>query len=906
MLWITTLALGIMATQTPEPQWLTVHQTLHEIQQAKWIWVQPSGAPKPTSQGGVQGTFTFSRRFSGGKGMKGTLTFTADNEAEVFLNGRPVTKATDWSSIHSADLTGFLRDGENELSIRVTNTGTADPNAVNPGGLIAALTTRWATGETSLLTDSTWTVSEGKVVELGVANTVPWHLSVPDGPSPIFRREFMVRSVPKKAPLSIVGLGHFQLYVNGQRAGKGAIQQPWSQYDKTIYKQTFEIAPFLQKGANVIAVMLGNGFYRVARPPEGRWVKDDAMPDFSHGRPYLLWVNGVIGSQRIVSDSQWKWTEGPVTLSHIYAGEEFDARKEPVGWKEAGFDDRHWIAPVVAEKPNAEILPYHAPALEACEVFQPKEVKRAPSGSWSYLFPQNCSALLRFRVKGKPGQKVRFRLSEVINLDGTVEQLNLWGRHSETAYTIGSAKSESHQDLFFYHGGQFVGVFDAVPKGQPNPGGLPVIEKLELVHVRTNNAPTGHFVSSAPLLNDTHRLIDWAMRSNMSFVMTDCPHREKLGWLECAHLLANSFAYRYDCQEWFHKICRDLRDSQLKSGRVLTVAPKYLMRPDDDMYAWTVEWGAASVLLPWQAYEWYDDKRFLTENFAMMQAFTDHIEREAKNGIAPGSLGDWYDYGHGHGPGPSRFTPQSLTSTAVWAMCARATARTAHILGDKEAEVKYNALHEQIRKDFRREFWQPEKHAFKNNGSVQTGSTIALEAGLVPESERAAVLAEVIRELEERDYQQTAGDVGHLYFIRALASAGRSDVLSKVYSRTGTGSYGGILAKGLTTLPETWDAITVGSNSLNHCMLGHAMEWTYGYVLGVRQKPDSVGWKEVVIDPAVESAGSCQGSVKTPLGKITLSWKRVDGKVSGTINIPNGMKAYRADGTRIPVGGSRL
>ena len=103
--------------------------------------------------------------------------------------------------------------------------------------------------------------------------------------------------------------------------------------------------------------------------------------------------------------------------------------------------------------------------------------------------------------------------------------------------------------------------------------------------------------------------------------------------------------------------------------------------------------------------------------------------------------------------------------------------------------------------------------------------------------------------MEKRDWQQTPGDVGHVYFIRALAEAGRSDVLHRVYSRTGLGSYGGILAKGLTSLPETWDAMMDGRQSLNHCMLGHVMEWYYGHVGGIRQATNSVGWKEILIAP---------------------------------------------------------
>ena len=203
--------------------------------------------------------------------------------------------------------------------------------------------------------------------------------------------------------------------------------------------------------------------------------------------------------------------------------------------------------------------------------------------------------------------------------------------------------------------------------GQPNPDGLPVIRKMELVPVHAGMEPVGEFHCSSDLYNRTHDLIDAAMRSNMSWVMTDCPHREKLGWLECSYLLAPSFMYRYGGHEWFSKIAHDIRDAQEPSGRVLTVAPSYPAGRFPGAFDWTVEWGAAAVRVPWHHYEWFGDDRILRDNYDMMRRFTDYIQTESKDGLAPGGLGDWYDYGHGQPPGPSRFTPTELSSTATWA-----------------------------------------------------------------------------------------------------------------------------------------------------------------------------------------------------------------------------------------------
>lgn len=892
------LGILVLMSAANAQHWLSVPAHADPMERAHWIWVQPVGTEPPTTGGGVTGRHEFIRRFAAGPGAA-KLRFTADNEAVAFINGVEVARSHSWSQVVEADVSRFLQPGTNELRIVAENHDL--PGGVNPGGLLAGLSfTNLEGHNVHVLSDATWSSPSGRVVELGPASTPPWGTTFRTSIAPIFRRSFHLTSTPKSARIEVVGLGHYHLWINGRRLGNAALNQPWSQYNKTLYSKTFDLAPYLRKGENVLAVMLGNAFFSVAQPPPGRWSKGDAMPDFGAGFPVRLWIRGIVET-----DDRWRWLEGPVTLSHIFAGEDYDARRLPAGWNLPGFDDATWSPPEVIPAPRAKIVPQDWPDVKAHEVFRPIKIHPAPKGGWTYRFAQNCSAMLRFRVKGPAGSTVRFKLSEVVQDDGQVEQLNLWNATALTSYTLRGGASETHENLFFYHGGQFVGVEGAVPAGKPNPDGLPVLESLELVHVRTANSAASSIETSSDLINRTVRLIDWAMRSNMSFVMSDCPHREKLGWLECAHLLANSFAYRYDCKAWFHKICRDMRDAQLPSGRVLTVAPLYLMRPEDDMYAWTVEWGAASVMLPWYAYTWYGDRSFLTENFAMMKAFVDHVRAESKDLIAPGSLGDWYDYGHGQPPGPSRYTDTRLTATAVFAQCARAVADAAEVLDMQAEAAAYRQLHQEIAAAFKREFWRAEEGGFAHRGSVQTAHAIALVSGLVSKEDAPAVLNAILRELRARDYQQTSGDVGHLYFIRALASAGRSDVLHRVYSRTGLGSYGGILAKGLTTLPETWDAITVGSNSLNHCMLGHAMEWFYGYVLGVRQAEGSVGWKTIVIDPSPGALTHARGHVDTPLGRVNVAWRRSGPNLTIQFSVPPGATA-ECDGKSFGPGDHRV
>lgn len=723
---------------------------------------------------------------------------------------------------------------------------------------------------------------------------------------PLFRKEFTLSAAPKQATIQIVGLGHFELRVNGRRAGDAAIHQPWSQYDRTIYCEEIDIAPWLRSGPNALGVMLGNSFWYSPPAPADRYTKDGPQTDF--GTPFLLWLDAdlemVDGSRmRVTTDASWKTSGGPVTFSHIYGGEDFDARLEPPGWDAPGFDERGWETVRIATAPPAKLEKQFWPPIREKEVFPAKDIVPVEPGVFHAFFGQNASGILRFTVEGRAGQSFTVQPSEYRADDGKFMKPK-WGAPILFRYTLKGGGPERHQWLFNYQGFQAVEVTGAVFKDQPNPQGLPVVQQLELVHVRTDLPPAGEFSTSSSLHNDTHRLIDWAMRSNMSYVLTDCPHREKLGWLECAYLLAPTFSYRYDARDWFAKIARDIREAQEPSGRILTVAPSYAGTRFPGPFHWTVEWGAAGALLPWHHYVWYGDDRILRDNYDCMKRFVDYVAATSKEGIAPAGLGDWYDYGHGQPPGPSRFTPTDLTATAVQIMCIDAVVGAAEVLKRPEDVRRYRVLREATAASYIKRFYNRARRTFAHTDSCQCAHTISLAAGVVPKADREAVLDAVIADLEKRGWQQTPGDIGHVFFIRALAEAGRSDVLHRVYSREGLGSYGGILKKGLTAMPETWDAMNDGYQSHNHCMLGHVMEWYYGYVAGIRQQPGSVGWKRILIAPEPGPLTHAEATFNSPAGLIKSRWTVADGKFHLEAQVPVGATArlVAPDGSKTDVG----
>jgi alpha-L-rhamnosidase len=721
----------------------------------------------------------------------------------------------------------------------------------------------------------------------------------PSTPCPMLRTSFVLPHKPVAGTVRVIGLGHFALTVNGRRSGASLINQPWSQYNKTIYWQEFDLAGLLTTGENVIGMQMGNSFWRVgpANDP-GRFVKTDAMPDFSNGVPYRVWLEGRVtmddGSvMDLRSDKNWRWSESPLTFSHIYAGEDYDARRVQPGWDAPGFDASSWKAVEVVIPPGAAIAPFTGPPIEAFEVFAPTGIKNPRPGEYTWVFPQNASALVRFTIEGEAGKTVRLKPCEYMDSTGAVKFTYTWGTKKDIwhDYTLRGNGPETHQNLFCYEGAQYVGVTGAVPAGQPNPGNLPVIRSMELVHVRAANPVAGSFQCSDSIQNRAYHMIDWSIRSNMSYVATDCPHREKNGWQEENWHMARAMSYAFDVRSWFSKIAHDLRDTQLPDGHVPTNCPNYLVGiPPHGYWNEAPEWGISSVLVPWHVYEWYGDASVLRSNFASMKMFVDYLSSQAADGIITSNLGDWYDYGHGKGDGPSQWTPNEVSATAIWALGAKTVAQAAAVLKLPAEAKRYDALFRQIRADFQRHFYDASTKTIRNNGSCQAGHSAALCIGLVPDADRAAVLQGILTDLEKRNWQQTVGEVMQIFFVRALAENGRNDVLHRVYSRQDRGSYGFMVNQGFTSLPESWDARPGTPNSMNHFMLGHLIEWQYAYVAGIRQKPGSTGWRNVIIAPNPGMLNFAKATFNAPTGKFAVEWHNADGTFEITITSPPGAK----------------
>jgi alpha-L-rhamnosidase len=597
----------------------------------------------------------------------------------------------------------------------------------------------------------------------------------------LLRRDFDVRGGLRRALASVCGLGQYEMTLNGTRVGDRLLTPGWTAYEKTCLYDTYDVTALLKPGANAVGLMLAGGMYNVQ---PGRYTKfvSAFRPLVAIGEMRLEY--GDATAEVVGTDREWRVASGPITFSNVYGGEDHDARRELPGWDRPGFDAASWTAAVVTDGPGCVLrgASHASPPFRAYESLvrgQPVELR---PGVAVYDSGQNAAMMPRLRVRGPAGASVTLVPAELLNADGSVDRRSVGGGEAYWSYTLaGRPEGETWFPRFFYHGGRYLQVERRAPAG----GALPVVERLQSVVVHSDSPPAGQFASSSDLFNRIRTLVRWAQRSNLAHVITDCPHRERLGWLEQYHLNGPSLRYETDLTRLFAKTFADMADAQQPSGLVPDIAPEYVVF--EDGFRDSPEWGSAIILAAWQHYVWTGDDTPLRRNYDAMKRYVAYLASRAEGDVVSHGLGDWYDIGP-KPPGVSQLTPIALTATAIYGEDLQTLSRIAGRLGHEADATQYRAAADRIQAAFNRRFFDAATGIYATGS--QTAQAMPLVLGLVPDEHRARVLDALVRDIRSQGNATTAGDVGYRYVLRALAGGGRSDVIYDMNHQTERPGYG--------------------------------------------------------------------------------------------------------------------
>ena len=891
---IGTWTMGLLSPGDWQGGWLIGPTNSLSLTGDNWIWY-PGGNP---TQSAPVGTSYFRKTIpvrSDATLTGATLVLAADNSYTAYVNGTEVGQGNDYTVATPYQVASELAPGSNVIAIAAINGGTTP----NPAGLIGEIILNYSDGSSSnILMDATWLAANTlqanwqlpsfndsswtNALVLGSFGISPWGTGVSVSSSlPIFRREFTVGSGLQRALICICGLGQYELTANGAKVGNAVLAPGWSLYPQTCLYDTLDLTSSLTNGNNAVGVVLGNGMYNVPATVNYSKFTGSFGPPKLLAQIYLFYTNGT--TQIIPTDAQWSTTSGPITYSQVYGGEAYDAQSVQTGWDQAGFNASSWTSAKVTNGPGGILRgqSHAAPPIIVTQTLQPILTNVLSSSTIVYDLGQNAALIPTLTTHGPAGSVVQITPAELTNSDGTVNRDSAGGGTAYWQYTLAGTGSETWLPKFFYHGCRYLQVALT-----PAPGStqLPVVDAIAGRVIQSASTNTGNFSCSFPLFNQIRTLIQWAQRNNLISILTDCPHRERLGWLEQDNLNGPSLRYEFDLGRLFAKAEQDMADSQTSAGTGLVpdIAPEVTVFSGG--FRDSPEWGSSVILVPWQQYLFTGDDSLLQNYYSVMTNYFGYLNHQAVNYFLsyPNGLGDWYDIGP-NPPGYPQNTPVSLTADAYYYMDAQILGQVAALLGKPADATQFNLLATNIGNAFNSTYYSA-ANGYYSTGS-QTAQAMPLYLGLVNPTNQASVMAQLVANINSQGL--TSGEIGHRYLLRSLTDMGRPDVVFSLHSGTNDPGYGYILSQGATALTEAWDADP--SDSQDHFMLGHITEWFYHDLAGIQYDPALPGFQHVIIKPSfVGNITSVNASYNSVRGAIACNWLLTNNTATINVSLPVG------------------
>ena len=700
-----------------------------------------------------------------------------------------------------------------------------------------------------------------------------------------YRKQFQSEKQVKRATVYIVGLGHYELYINGKAIGDQVLAEAPTDYTQSVLYNTFDVTADVQKGTNVIGTVLGNGRFFTMRPK----YKPKKIKEFGFPKMLLqLEITYTDGSKKtIISDDGWKFTaDGPIRTNNEYDGEEYDATKELTGWNNTDYDDSHWLKPELTAPPGGKVAAQMNEPIKIVATVNPIVIKQLKPGTWIMDMGQNMAGWVQMKVKGQRGDKVTLRYAETLQPNGSLYVANLRDAKVTDIYTLKGGGEEIWHPVFVFHGFRYVEI-----TGYP---GTPSVNDFEGQVVSDAMANTGTFETSNPLINQIYKNAYWGILSDYKGMPVDCPQRnERMPWLgdRATGSLGESFVF--DNENLYAKWLDDIEQSQKPDGSIPDVAPAYWNYYSDNM-----TWPGTYILVADMLYNQFGDKAPIEKHYASMKKWLDYMQQHyAKNGLmAKDKYGDWCVPPESpeliHSRDSSRNTNGELIATAYYYHLLGLMADFAKLLNKPADASQFSALAAKAKNAFNQKFFDKKTYRYDNN--TVTANLLPLYFGMVPEADKKEVFSNIVNKITIDGHSHiSTGVIGTQWLMRGLTDFGRPDIAYTIASNNDYPSWGYMVKHGATTIWELWNGDTANPamNSRNHIMLlGDLITWFYQNLAGI--KAGSPGFKTITMNPAaINGLYRVNASYQTPYGQVKSAWTKQAGQFNWSVTIPANSKA---------------
>ena len=651
--------------------------------------------------------------------------------------------------------------------------------------------------------------------------------------APYIRKSFYC-DVKATAKVTVAACGFYELYINGKNCTKGYLAPYISNPEDYIYYDEYKLP--LDKGENVLGIILGNGFQN--NSSGYIWEFDKASfrsaPMVSIS---VIYKNGSGDWVTIKSDKTFKTAPSPIISDDYRFGEVYDGNSEIEDWNKKGFDDSFWDNVIETVPPKGELK-----LCEATPIIKEREIKPvnifSNSEGFIYDFGEVNAGICRLKVDGKLGQRIEMQHADLM-VDGDLAIEPIWFKRDnwereknliqKDIYICKGQKGENYTPTFTYHGFRYVKV-TGITKEQATE------DLLTYLVIHSDIESRGDFICSDEMVNKLQEATRRSDLSNFHYFHTDCPQREKNGWtadaaLSCEQMILN-FAPEVNYREWLFNICKAQREDGALPGIVPTTG-------------WGYHWGngpawdCVLAYLPYYTYIYRGETEMIKESSETFMKYLKYLKSQVdEKGLVHFGLGDWLK-----------------------------KAIRKHLIDYDSMTVM---------------------------GNCQTSQAMGLYYGVFTEGEKESAFAKLIQLIHGSDDHIDVGVLGGRVIFHVLSEFGYSDLAYKMITRPDYPSYGNWIKRGATTLWEDFfpDDDCHKPQSMNHHFWGDISAWFIKTLSGINMNPQRNDINYLEIKPSfVNALVFAQGYTTAPSGRIFSSWKKVENKIILKIEVPENMTA---------------
>jgi alpha-L-rhamnosidase len=446
--------------------------------------------------------------------------------------------------------------------------------------------------------------------------------------------------------------------------------------------------------------------------------------------------------------------------------------------------------------------------------------------------------------------------------------------------------------------------------------GLPALapDAITSVVVHSDLARLGGFGCSDARIERLHRVADWSFRGNACELPTDCPTRERAGWVGDWQLYVDTAAYLYDVGDWTARWLRDLAADQLPSGAVTNIVPD----PNPDARTWkeghgAAGWGDAAVHVPWEIHRATGRTDVLADQLGSMRRWVDFAAGLAARGRHPDRaerhpdprphdaylwdtgwhFGEWLQPGDDMDDFVDRLLVEDhgAVATAYLHRSASELARIGAVLGDDEVAERYGTLAGHVLDAWRTEFVDAGGRVTPH---TQATLVRALAFGLVPDGLRARAADDLVALVRAAGTHLATGFLATPFLLPVLADHGHLATAYQILLQPDYPGWGYMAARGGTTIWERWDGIRpdgsfqdAGMNSFNHYAYGAVGEWMYRVLAGLDIDDQAPGYKHVIIRPQPGGhIATARARHESMYGPVMSGWKADGSRFELNVEVP--------------------